>query len=88
MLKVDYLKNEKCFWSEIKSIFPFFESALFRHTKQTSKNVADTTFKYPKCFFDPRGAILANGRYVYLAEKHSALFESKITMEGFILVHF
>ena len=36
MLRVDYLKNEKSFQSEIKSI---------RHTKQTRKNVADTTFK-------------------------------------------
>ena len=45
MLKVDYLKNRKSFSSEIKSIFPCFTSPLFRHTKQTSKNVADTTFK-------------------------------------------
>ena len=27
--KFDYLKNEKSFRSEIKSIFPCFESALF-----------------------------------------------------------
>ena len=36
MLRVDYLKNEKSFQSEIESI---------RHTKQTRKNVAYTTFK-------------------------------------------
>ena len=42
-LKFDYLKNEKSFWSEIKNIFPCFTSVLF--TKQTSKNVADTTFQ-------------------------------------------
>ena len=29
MLKVDYLKNEKSFRSEIKSIFPCFASAFF-----------------------------------------------------------
>ena len=44
-LKLYYLKNEKSFWSEIKNIFPCFTSAFFRHTKQTSKNVANTTFK-------------------------------------------
>ena len=32
-VKLDYVKNEKSFWSEVKIIFP----------KQTSKNVADTT---------------------------------------------
>ena len=46
MLKVDYLKNEKSFRSEIKCIFPCFASALFYTYKQTSKNVANTTFKY------------------------------------------
>ena len=45
MLKVDYLKNEKSFRSEIKSIFIVSQVLSFRHTKQTSKNVADTTFK-------------------------------------------
>ena len=45
MLKVDYLKNEKSFRSEIKSIFPCFARALFYTYKQTSKNVVDTTFK-------------------------------------------
>ena len=29
MLKFDYLKNEKRFQSEMKSIFPYFASALF-----------------------------------------------------------
>ena len=28
-LKFDYLKNEKSFQSEVKSIFPSFKSALF-----------------------------------------------------------
>ena len=45
MLKIDYLNNEKSFQSEIKSIFPCFESAVFYTSKQTCKNVADTTFK-------------------------------------------
>ena len=46
MLKVDYLKNEKSFRSEIKSVFLFSQVLSLRHTKQTSsKNVADTTFK-------------------------------------------
>ena len=45
MLKLDYLKNEKSFRSEIKSIFLVSKVLFFRHTKQTSKNVADTTFK-------------------------------------------
>ena len=44
-LKFDYLRKEKSFRSEIKNIFPYFTSALFRLTKQISKNVADTTFK-------------------------------------------
>ena len=33
MLKFDYLKKEKSFPSEIKSIFPCFESALFQTHK-------------------------------------------------------
>ena len=37
--------NEMSFRSEIKNIFPCFTTAIFRHKKQTSKNVADTTFK-------------------------------------------
>ena len=46
MLEVDYLKNKKSFRSEIKSIFFLVSQVLsFRHTKRTSKNVADTTFK-------------------------------------------
>ena len=45
MLKVDYLKNEKSFRSEIKNIFLVSQELSFRHTTQTSKNVADTTFK-------------------------------------------
>ena len=46
MSKVDYLKNKKSFQSEIQSIFFLVSQVLsVRHTKQTSKNVADTTFK-------------------------------------------
>ena len=46
-LKFDYLKNEKSFRSEIKkTLFLVSQVLSFRHTKQTSKNVADTTFKY------------------------------------------
>ena len=48
MLKVNYLKNEKSFQSEIKSIFPVSIVPSFRHTKKTSKNVVDTTFKPTK----------------------------------------
>ena len=44
-LKFDYLKNKRSFRSKIKNIFPCFTSPLFRHTKQTSKNVSDTIFK-------------------------------------------
>ena len=43
-LKLD-LKNEKSVLTEIKNIFLCFTSAFFRMTKQTNKNVADTTFK-------------------------------------------
>ena len=45
MLKVDYLKNEKSCQSEIKTFFCVLIVLSFRHTKHTSKNVADTTFK-------------------------------------------
>ena len=45
MLKLDYLKNEKSFRSEIKIFFLVLKVLSFRHSKQTSKNVADTTFK-------------------------------------------
>ena len=48
MLKFDYFKNEKSFRSEIKAFFLVSQVLSFRHTKQTSKNVADTTFKYLK----------------------------------------
>ena len=44
-VKIDYLKNEKSFWSKIKIIFPCFTVLSFRYKIQTSKNVADTTFK-------------------------------------------
>ena len=44
-LKFDYLKNEKSFRSEIKIFCLALQVYSFRHTKQTSKNVADTIFK-------------------------------------------
>ena len=40
----EYL-NEKSFQSEIKNIFLVSQVLAFRHTKQNSKKVADTTFK-------------------------------------------
>ena len=45
MLKFAYLKNEKSFPSEIKSIFTVSQVLSFRYTKQTCKNVAHTNFK-------------------------------------------
>ena len=45
-LKFDYLKNEKSFQRAFQKRFFLVPQVLsFRHTKQTSKNVADTTFK-------------------------------------------
>ena len=44
--KFDYLKNEKSFQSEIKTCFLVSQVLSFRRKKQTSENVADTTFKY------------------------------------------
>ena len=41
-LRFDYLKNEKCFRSE--SLFLVSQVISFRLTKQTRKNVTDTTF--------------------------------------------
>ena len=45
ILKFDFLKNEKSFWSEIKTFFLVWQVLSLRLKKQTSKNVADTTFK-------------------------------------------
>ena len=47
-LKFDYLKNEKSFRSEIKTFLLVSQVLSFRHKKQTSKNVADTTFNIEK----------------------------------------
>ena len=44
-LKLDYLKNEKSFRSKMKMFFLVSQVLFFRNTKQTNKNVADTTFK-------------------------------------------
>ena len=42
-LKFGCLKNEN-FRNDIKYIFPFSQVLSFRHTKQTSKYVTDSTF--------------------------------------------
>ena len=47
-LKFDYLKCEKSFLSEIKIFFLVSKMPSFRLTKQSSKYVADTTFKKPE----------------------------------------
>ena len=44
-LKFDYFKNEKSFQNGIKNFFLVSKELPFRSTKQTGKNVADTTFK-------------------------------------------
>ena len=43
------MKNEKSFWSEIENIFLVLQVLSFRLTKQTSKNVVDTTFNNETC---------------------------------------
>ena len=45
ILKFDFLENEKDFWSGIKAFFLVWEVLSFRLKRQTSKNVADKTFK-------------------------------------------
>ena len=44
-LKFDYSKTKRAFEVKYKTSFLVIQGLLFRHTKQTSKNVADTTFK-------------------------------------------
>ena len=44
-LKSENLKNKKSLRSEIKTFFLVSKVLPFRYTKQTSKNVADTTFR-------------------------------------------
>ena len=44
MLKFDFFHNETSFWIKIKTIFLISQVLSFRLKKQTSKNVADTTF--------------------------------------------
>ena len=46
ILNFDFLDNNKSFWSEIKTFFLVSQVPSFRVKKQTSKNVADTTFKH------------------------------------------
>ena len=45
ILKFDFLKNEKSFWSETKNVLQISQVLSCRLEKQTSKNVADLTFK-------------------------------------------
>ena len=45
-VKFDYLKNEKSFRNQIKTFFLVSQVLSFRHTKQTSKNEAEATFKF------------------------------------------
>ena len=45
-VKLDYLKNEKSFRNQIKVFFLVSQVLSFRHTKQTSKNEAEATFKF------------------------------------------
>ena len=44
-LKFDYSKTKRAFEVKYKTSFLVIQGLLFSHTKQTSKNVADTTFK-------------------------------------------
>ena len=44
MLKLDFLENKKSFRSEIKTFSQVSQLLSFRHEKQTSKNLVDTTF--------------------------------------------
>ena len=47
VMTFEYLKRENLIISRMKRDYFFLVSQVlsFRHTKQTSKNVADTTFK-------------------------------------------
>ena len=68
----EYLKSQNLIISRTKRAFEVKEKTLFlvsrvlsfRHTKQTSKNVADTTFilKYTSslCYFNTRSTFDAN----------------------------
>ena len=65
--KFDYLKNEKSFRSETKNIFPRFKVLFCRHTKQSSKNVANTNFK-------AIAFVISNSLLVYKASFESTSF--------------
>ena len=45
ILKFDFVKDKKGFWNEIKTFILVWQVLAFRLKKQTSNNVADTTFK-------------------------------------------
>ena len=45
ILNFEFLHNEQIFWSKIKNIFLNWQVFSFRLKKQTSKNVAETTFE-------------------------------------------
>ena len=44
ILKFDFLKNEKSFWSTIIFFYQVSQLLSFRLEKQTRANVTDTTF--------------------------------------------
>ena len=53
MTKFSFVENEKSFLSEIKTIFQILQVFPLRLEKQTSKNVADTTFNFLKNIMHP-----------------------------------
>ena len=49
-LKLDYLKNEKSFRIKTKTFFLVSQVPSSRRTRQSSKNIADTTFQARECY--------------------------------------
>ena len=74
-LKLDFLNTEKSFQSEIKTFFLILQVLSFRLTKQSSKNVADTTLNPFKC--QPHKMI-----------KHTQTIRRQIAVELFEFDHF
>ena len=67
-LKLDYLKNEKSSQCKTKNIFLVSKVHPFRHTKQTSENVANTPLERAKnCFipWKPTKALAQTQNYNY-----------------------
>ena len=79
-LKFDYLKKEKSFRSEIKNIFLVSQVLAFRHTKQNSKNVADTTFK--NTFFYRTPPMTASGCLRLKDNNYSGSYEYLLKKTG------